>query len=502
MKIVRLTPYASMPSLFFVGEKMEYYPAPRWNYNVEYQEEQQRGFDYQEDLFCPGFIEKILKPGDSFYVSVSTKKNLSDNLAEVWRKEEVKREEDRKNGASLPNSPYASEWQELAYSSRHFLVKNRIHGEAVIAGYPWFVEWGRDSMIALPGLTFSIGKIDFGIKVLKTFIAKEQNGLLPNYLPNGYGHQPAYNSVDASLWFFWALQELLNATQDREMIKKSFGLIMSKIIEAYVEEKIPDVYLKSNGLIWAGNEQTQLTWMDARAYGKPVTPRYGYAVEINALWYNALGFYLSTMGHEGIDEETHANLTYIHEIAGRSFKQIFWSEEKKYLADFVNNEGADFSLRPNQIFSASLHFSPLDHNQKREIVAAVKEKLLTPYGLRTLSPESKAFRPYYEGGSDERDYAYHQGTVWPWLLGHFIEAYIKVNSDKQNLESLEEFLRPLIMNHLYDHGLLSVSEIFDGERPHRPNGCFAQAWSVAEVLRGFKLIQQAKEQITKKNGIS
>ncbi|MBF0314946.1 MAG: glycogen debranching enzyme family protein [Oligoflexia bacterium] len=512
--LIKFLPYAHMPSLYIgVNSVSEFYPAPLWFYNVEYPLEQSRGFDYHEDIYSPGMFERNLDPlqEDSFIVYVSTE-FPKESVLQMWNNEVERRQQQRKTLAKnqAAKTPKIREsLNTLKESGQAFIIHHPLRisqalGPSIIAGYPWFGEWGRDTMISVPGLTFYSGKATLGHDLLTTFASYANTGLLPNYLPERKGDTPAYNSVDASLWFFWALQESIRINGDQETIKQKFSKIMKQILENYLQDQVPCAHLHPNGLLWAGDQHTQLTWMDAVAFGHPVTPRHGYAVEINALWYNALNFYMQLFSQE---ESSFCNeLTKVKKNFLDNFYTKFWNADVGHLADSINENHADFSLRPNQLFAISLPFSPLKDLQKSSAIESIfkkiEENLLTPYGLRTLSPQDEKYRGHYHGNSDERDSSYHQGTIWPWLLGHFIDAELYLAKDKGKCaEKRIQYLAPLLIDHLDQRGIKFISEIFEGNSPHRADGCIAQAWSVAEVIRGVSILlsfADSKSEITKR----
>lgn len=481
--VYKLHPYATLPELFFTSSThFEFFASPRWNLNVQYSEEQKRGFDFQEDLFCPGIIEQELNEGETLTLQFSTIFPTVDPNS-LWKKEEERRKKIQRN-YSTPKDLIGS----LKMQSEHLLTNDQISGWSIIAGRPWFGIWGRDTMISLPGLTFYSGRIDLGLEILKNYCNYEKNGLLPNYLPTKKGESPSYNSIDASLWFFWTLQEYLKITGDIKTLVKNFSPVLFRITKAYLESLPELLTCKSNCLLWAGNEKTQITWMDAKVNGFPVTPRHGFAVEINALWYNALCFLDNIQEH--FSKEHRLSLKDKITLLGSSFNETFWMEYKGYLADVVNDKGQDGALRPNQIFAVSLPYSPIKKIHGRKIINAIEKELLTPEGLRTLSPQDPSYRGRYEGGPEKRDGSYHQGTVWPWLIGHFCEAYIKMAEDKKKAAKyLQNYFLPLYRDHLKEYGVLSIAEIFDGDQPRRPAGCPFQAWSVGEAIRAFEILK-------------
>jgi predicted glycogen debranching enzyme len=362
---------------------------------------------------------------------------------------------------------------------------------SLIAGYPWFGEWGRDAMIALPGLAFCSDNVENGKKVMRTFIGEMRDGLLPNFLTMGntHFHRHAYNAVDASLWFFFAAHALFKASGNSKAAVGEFIPAMKHIIDAFLNSSNPLVKCHENGLLWAGNENTQLSWMDAAVEGVPVTSRYGYAVELNALWYFSLAWYCELTARE--QQKQNAALRNLIKIMKVSFRQLFWLEDEGFLADVINDHGPDRSVRPNQIFAASLSYSPLTQIQKRKIVAMVAKHLLTPFGLRTLSPGDPKFHEVYGGEPKERDRAYHQGTVWPWLVGSYVEASLAVSRNRRlTAKKLLKYFTPLYRDHLAMGCLEGISEIFNATEPYIFKGCIHQAWSVGETIRALSLLNE------------
>jgi len=476
----KIEPYDGMPPLYMgTNRTSTFFPGPKWMHNLEYMEERNRGFDYQEDLFCPGMFELDLKRGKPviFAASVERLGNL-----EKMRKSEIKRRESLYETCKDRSQCVRG----IQYAADQFLIRNASDFASVVAGYHWFGEWGRDTMIALPGLTFHSGRRKFGEEVLAAYAKLESNGLLPNYLDQRSEHL-AYNSIDASLWFFWATQEYLKTKGSREFVIKKLSRAMKHIVESHLDGKTPLCGIGEDGLLYAGNESTQLTWMDAQAYGKPVTPRNGAAVEINALWYNALRFYLELM--EGKNNGLTRRAREAADTLAANFADRFWNNEDGCLCDVVKHDGCDRSIRPNQIFAVSLPYSMLTMDQMRSVMDAVQDHLLTPYGLRTLSPRNSAFVPFYQGNADARDSVYHQGIVWPWLAGHFGEAMLRQAKDLKSAKAeLRKYFKPILRSFPKDYGIASIPEIYTGNPPHEPNGCIAQAWSVAESVRLNKLL--------------
>jgi predicted glycogen debranching enzyme len=480
---VAISPYEGMPSLFMeVGGTYEYQPHSLWYRDFEYEEEQKRGFPYREDLFAPGLFELVLSEGEAVTLSFSTDRQKFD-IDKRWNSESQRRKDMEKGTAKQSLASI------LASSARNYVIKNRKGKRSIVAGYHWFYEWGRDALISLPGLTFYSGWIKEGIEILDYMGGLQKNGFIPNNISEA-DEAIAYNSVDASLWFFWCIQEFLKVTGNYSLVLERFWPILYDIVLAYYGGRTEQVSFLENGLLRVGTASTQLTWMDAKVKDIPVTPRHGCPIEINALWYNALCLtkeLSQTFGVE-IDKINLANL--INEVK-ISLNTCFWISEKGYLADLWMPESGnrDESIRPNQIFAVSLPYCALNFEKKASVVKCVTEELLAPYGLRTLSRTGRGYQGHYGGSPEERDGAYHQGTVWPWLLGHYCEALSKVSSDPSQVRHTLQPILDNLFDHLSDAGIGHVSEIFSGDYPHQPDGCIAQAWSVAEVLRLCALLE-------------
>jgi len=381
------------------------------------------------------------------------------------------------------SSPLEDEFaSSLAAAADQYIVA-RGDQKTVIAGYHWFSDWGRDTMIALPGLTLPTGKHDVARSILRTFAQNADQGMLPNRFPDA-GETPEYNTVDATLWFFEAARAYLAYTGELEFVRDELYPVFSDIIKWHVLGTRYGIKMDASGLLSSGQQGVQLTWMDAKVGDWVVTPRRGKPVEIQALWYNALCIMEDLAGTFG-EEADQKRYRSMATVASWSFNRQFWNEQATCLYDVTNGAPPDPSIRPNQIFAVSLKHSMLSPERSRAVVEKVQEHLLTPYGLRSLAVSDPQYRGRYTGGPSERDGAYHQGTVWPWLMGPFITAYIKVNGDSEAARrQAAEWLAPL-KAHLADGGLGHISEIFDGDRPQRPCGCIAQAWSVAEILRAL-----------------
>ncbi len=478
----KIDPYELMPPLYFDwSEQVDFNPGPHWYNNIEYLKELKRGYDYQEDLFCPGTYETSLAPGEYLIFRASLEKPSSSS-AKIWKQELARRTKKSRIFAGQPENIAA-----LKDHGEKFLITNNKGTPGIVAGYHWFGEWGRDTMIALPGLTFHSGRNATGFNILKAWAAEEKHGLLPNILSDGDG-ESAYNSIDTSLWFFRAIQEYTAITTDWDGVKKHLGNAMDSILNTWIKGNAPLVRITADGLVWAGTPGTQLTWMDANSQGKPVTPRYGMAVEINALWYNALCYYLEFCRMTKLKKP--AVINKYKQLFEKNFARTFWFSDGDYLADVVAENGQDTAVRPNQVLAVSLPYSPLSRAQMQGIINVIKDQLVTPCGLRTLSPKNSAYIPFYHGNQDQRDAAYHQGTVWPWLVGHFAEACMRIAVNKvAEKEYLIKTFESLWSSHLNEAGLYGISEIFDANPPYRPKGCVTQAWSVAEIIRTLEMLK-------------
>jgi predicted glycogen debranching enzyme len=471
----KIQPYNTLPPFFFqVQGRFEFWPAPDWYYNVEYLVELERGFPGHEDLFQPGLLETELHPGTPLIVSASIEP-APFPLDALWEAEAERR---RAHGRVAARTPL----EHLQAEGERFFIRNSAGQSEIVAGFPWFGSWGRDSLIALPGLAWCSGRVAEGDAVLSRLAEAERNGLIPNCLAEVPGLPHAYNSVDASLWFVWAVQQRQAIVGDEETIREKFWPVIRRIVAAYRAGTEHGIHPDEEGLLVAGHAGSQLTWMDATVDGVPVTPRHGAAVEINALWYNALRFHDELAERFG---ERHLARPEEAERLRDAFHRRFWCPETGCLGDTFRDGALDPAIRPNQIFAVSLPYPILDSARQPAVVETVRAHLLTPFGLRTLSPRHPAYLGRYAGTPRERDSAYHQGTVWPWLLGAYGDALFRVASDPQRaVRHLLDTIEPIWERHLLgEAGLGSVSEIFDGDPPHPPQGCIAQAWSVGELIR-------------------
>lgn len=375
----------------------------------------------------------------------------------------------------------------LPIAGDQFIVnRESIKGKTILAGYPWFLDWGRDAMIAINGLTLSTGRLEDAKDIIRSFSLYEKDGLIPNMFP-GKGQEPLYNTVDASLWFINAVYNYLlyaNSYEALEFVEKEVYKTIKNIIKAYKEGTKFSIKMdEEDSLINAGSGLDQVTWMDVRVNGIVVTPRHGKPVEINALWYNALK--IAALLKDKFEKEEKNEYEELAKKVKDSFTKAFWNEDGKYLYDVVNDHEKDDSLRPNQIWAVSLPFTMLDREKEKYIVQKVFEELYTPYGLRSLSRDHKDYHGIYIGKLFDRDMAYHQGTTWAFPLGGFFTAYCKVNDYSKEAVDLVDSLMRDMEDHIKDQCLGSIAEIFDGDNPYKARGCYAQAWSVGEMLRVY-----------------
>ncbi len=464
----------------------------QWWFNFVYRVNKERGQGCTEDLWTPGFFRaKIDSPCKIvFWASLSAgfkRTEPADIDCDSVRRDLA---EHHRSITSLARKGGDREFRTLCLAADQFITKRNGQddsGTTVLAGYPWFADWGRDAFIALPGLLLATGRFDEAKSVLATFAAAADEGMIPNRF-DGRSNRAHFNSVDASLWFVNAAFQYLSASTDSQTFTQDLLPVIRWIIDSYQKGTRFGIHADTDGLITAGDSETQLTWMDAKYDGVAFTPRYGKPVEVNALWYNALRLMARFYADRNEDNAKHYKA--MADQAGESFRRLFWNEQSRCLNDCILPDGSvDSSLRPNQIFAVSLPFSALTCDQQKGVVSAVAAELLTPMGLRSLSPQDKRYKAIYAGPPRQRDEAYHQGTVWAFLMGPFIEAYLKVNEfSKKSKKTAAEFIQPLLEHLTADACLGSISEIFDGEAPHKPRGCIAQAWSVAELLRAHRLI--------------
>lgn len=479
---VAVEPFVGSPRLYMAADGGHYEIAGEWVYHLFYPYERLRGEATVEDLYRPGrFRWRCNAEGElTFAASLGPLDRLE---GAAW--EQAERERRAKllslAGAGSPG-PGGQARATLLLAADQFIVRRESTGRStVIAGYPWFTDWGRDTMIALPGLTLATRRYPLARDLLQTFAAYERDGLIPNHFPEE-GGEPLYNTADASLWFFEAVWQYLQATADDRFVRHEIYPVLHRIAEAHVRGTQFAIGLADDGLLRCGSPHVQVTWMDARVDDWVVTPRHGKPVEIQALWYNALRVLAALADRYGELEQSRRWQG--HADATESAFSRFWNPAEGCLYDLLTDDGTpDPAIRPNQLFTLTLSHPLLHGERARSVVDVALRDLYTPYGLRSLSPRDPAYIGHYAGTRRERDAAYHQGTVWSWLIGPFVRAYLHAyGRDPARGAHALALLEPLL-GHLTEFGLGSVAEIFDGDPPHLPRGCVAQAWSVAELLR-------------------
>ncbi|MCL4515350.1 MAG: glycogen debranching enzyme N-terminal domain-containing protein [Firmicutes bacterium] len=559
--LVAIQAYAGSPVLALAVTGGTYQPAGMWYRNMEYPVERERGLDFVEDHYNPGYFEVTLEAGEVWAVSAALAGEQGGSLPDrpddraagngsasdgesfdvetalEIRAREVERRErlwqavgawpqrgvemaktDPKasltaSPATLPGESLLDFARQLVLAADAFIVRRESTGaRSIIAGYPWFTDWGRDTMISLPGLTLVTGRFDEAREILRTFSGRRRDGLVPNRFTDLTG-EAEYNTVDASLWFVQAVYQYARYTGDRRFVESEMLPVIREIIAAYQKGTRFNIHMEEDSLVAAGERGLQLTWMDAKVGDWVVTPREGKAVEINALWYNALrvAAWLCRLAAddqltEGRVKEWAQEYEKLAEHVRDGFQREFWAPDRGYLIDVVTpGGGKDYTLRPNQILAVSLPFSPLNPGQMKQVVEVVFRRLYTPFGLRSLAREEPAYIGRYTGNQVSRDAAYHQGTVWSWLIGPFITAFVRVygRGGPDQTQSVSDgfltaqstaqttayaaaltMLRPF-ETHLREAGLGTISEVFEGDEPYLPKGCFAQAWGVAELLRCY-----------------
>ncbi len=468
-------PYDGLPPLCLAHDADDIVSDGSWYRQFEYSVERERGLDFVEDLFNP--FSLVYRLGDRVQVAVVASLGAadSDDLETLRRAELTRRASVR--GAA----PAGDEATRALVAAADQFVVARGDGQTIIAGYHWFSDWGRDTMVALPGLTLTTGRVDLARAVLAEFARHIDQGLIPNRFPDA-GQAPEYNTADGTLWFVEAVRAYTAITGDHSFVREQLYPLLLDILAWHQSGTRFGIRMDDDGLLLAGDAGTQLTWMDARIGDRAVTPRHGKPVEIQALWYNALRS-VAALAAEYRDANTAQALRRTAARARRHFARLFWNDDAGCLYDVVRGDQRDGSIRPNQIIAVSLPFMMLTRDQARQVVGVVQRELLTPYGLRTLAPGDPRYQGRYEGDPATRDAGYHQGAAWPWLMGPFVTAYLKVNRRSATARrQVEAWLRPL-RDHLGEAGLGQISELFDGDPPHAPRGCIAQAWSVAELLR-------------------
>jgi predicted glycogen debranching enzyme len=502
---IKIIAFDGATPLFVMSDIATAAPASNWYRNFDLAAERARGLPDLTDYFFAGELRATIASGGSLTVVASTiaTTSLDGEAAFAKRQREAVALLAHFSAANTSiiredSQPALPQVQQLVLAADQFIAARPLedapNAKTILAGYPWFNDWGRDTMVALPGLCLVTGRPWLARNILRTFSRFVSEGMLPNQFP-GAGIAPAYNSVDATLWFFEAVRQYFEATNDIGLLYE-FYPVLEGVIDAHERGTRYHIHVDpADGLLFAGEAGVQLTWMDAKVNGRVVTPRTGKPIEVNALWLNAtatMAQFADILGRNAARYE-------ILRTGARAGFAKFWNLEKQFCFDVIDApgiaDGKDAALRPNQIFAVSLPETALDAKQQRAVVDVCARELLTSFGLRSLGQNEPGYRGHYSGGIEERDDAYHQGTVWGWLLGPFALAHLHVYGNAQQAMS---FLEPLFCQ-IKSAGLGTLSEIFDGDPPHIPNGCIAQAWTVGEMLRAWKNIAAAFE---KENGSS
>ena len=464
--------YPTAPPLYISVPGSSFYERQDWYRNFEYLEEMYRGLDFREDLYTHGRFEVMLKKGDVLPVIVSTENPEQKDALKLLAVEKKRRE------ALLRGLKWTDTLKDLAFSADQFIVR-RGSSSTVLAGYHWFADWGRDTMIALPGLCLATGRFKEARDILRQFADHVSEGMVPNRFPD-YGEAPEYNTIDATLWFLVANYKYHQYAADTKFIREVLP-VLEDIVSWHDRGTRYNIKVDpDDGLLQGGHEGVQLTWMDAKVGDWVVTPRMGKPVEVNALWYNALC--IMAYLNKACGKQTAADsYTTRSKVVQQSFNEKFWDETEGKLYDYVDGGYQNEELRPNQVFALSLPFKLLSKERARRVLAGITEHLLTIRGLRSLAPHHRDYRPIYGGNIWERDAAYHQGTVWSFLLGPYIDALILVKGAtgrKEAVKLLDQFFE-----NIDEAGVGTISEVFDGQFPHEPKGCMSQAWGVAEIIR-------------------
>ncbi len=481
---VYISAYPEAAQLYLASDRADVTTAHDWYYGFELTAERDRGLNDHDDHLHAATFQATLQPGETLTLVASTERKPErdgEAALKIRRAYEYKLLGLWHSNRPVDTKDIPAFADQLVLAADQFVVQRSTpeepHGKTIIAGYHWFSDWGRDTMVSLPGLTLATGRPEIARSILRTFARHVNQGMLPNRFPDA-GELPEYNTVDATLWFFEAVRAYYGVTEDDDLVQDLFP-VLADVVDWHCRGTRYNIHLDpADGLLYAGETGVQLTWMDAKVGDWVVTPRIGKPIEVNALWYNALRTIAKlarTIGKPHQEYEAMADRTLAR------FSR-FWHPELGYCYDVLDGtDGDDASLRPNQIFAVSLPESPLSAAQQKGVVDVCGRALLTSHGLRSLDPNHPKYQGTYGGDQRQRDGVYHQGTVWGWLLGPFVLAHLRVYGDPIKARA---FLEPMA-NHFYAHGVGSLSEIFDGDAPMKPQGCIAQAWTVAEVLRAW-----------------
>jgi len=467
--------YDGYPNLYMqFSKKAEFIPVPDWYYNIEYLKELNRGYDYLEDLLVPGYFEVPIKKGETIVFAAGTSETKPVSLKQRFTKEANGRKERISFLSSLDNA------------AEQF-ISHKPNETDIIAGFPWYDSITRQTFVALPGLCLSMNDNSTCRKVLDTYLRHLKNGFFPEQINH---IDKSYYPADAPLWFIWTLMQYFKKYERPKELWKHYGDAIKEILNAYRSSRLKYIGTTRDGLVFAQKENTALTWMNSYVDGKPVVQREGLPVEVNALWFNAICFALDLADLAGDHQFVEEWKSMVKKVAD-AFLKTFWQEGHEHLADVMKNGVRDWSVRPNMVIAVAMDYSPLSKEQQKSILSVAKKKLLTNRGLRTLSPDHLRYRGLVEGGPNERELAVHQGAVWPWLIQFFVEGYLKIHKRgglpyvKQIMEEFEDDIT--------EHCIGTMSEMYNGDPPHRAKGAISQAWSVAGVVYATHLVQNFKD---------
>lgn len=489
---IKIRLYPGYDELYMqLSENAQFVHKSLWYYNIEYPEDMELGLDYQEDLYVPGYFEVTLHKGETVIFTGGLDEIKPGNLLRMFNTQTRKRT--ARN--SFENC--------LRVAAEQFILKTKGDGKSrknnrtdVIASYQLYRRGGRDAFIAIPGLSLATGDLKSFKAVLDTMLSSRKGPFFPFW--ENSDAEASYEAMDAPLWFFWAVQQYTAELGDKSAVWKSYGTAMHEILDAYRQGTDYNIRMREDGLLEGGVEGKALTWMNAYVNGKPVTPRVGMPIEINALWYNAIKFTLEIAGPRSTEGKKFiAEWKNIPALIEKSFEATYWDEYKGYLADNVNGTEKDWSNRPNQILAVALPYTPLREKVRKSVLEVVKKELLTRRGLRSLSPRHPDYKGRFGGTLEQRNRAYHQGCVWPWLLGYYVDVYLKIYQREVLPEVIS--LYQGFEEVMSEYGISTISEIYEGDPPHQPKGVISQAWNVAEIIRMGKIIKdfdQATQPVT------
>ncbi len=472
---IKIRLYDGYPYLHLqFSKEPEFIPVPHWYYNIEYLKEQHRGYEYQEDLFAPGYFELPIKKGESIVFSAGTIESKPLGLKQKFTREESKR---------IPRDTFLGN---IDNAAQQFIFRKNDKTD-IIAGFPWYGPRTRQTFVSLPGLTLERDEPEIFEAVVDTQLERLNDALFPKICGM---YCSEYDAIDVSLWFFWALQEYHSYTKNSAHIWSKYGSAMKKILAGYKKGQKFNIKMNEKGLISGTAEDVALTWMDSCIDGKPVVQRPGMGVEVNALWYNAICFALELA-------QANADKAFIEEwepcsrVIARSFIETFWDDSKGYLADYVTDNYKNWDVRPNMLIAAALDYSPLDREKQKLVLSMVKKQLLTPRGLRSLSPQDPLYKGQCEGSPEERERAVHQGTVWPWFIQFFVKAYLNIHK-RGGLPFVQKLMEGF-EEEMAEHCIGTISETYNGNPPHTAKGAISQAWSVAAVIKAWKMVREYEE---------